>query len=87
MCRSREMQDGVELLQAGDFKAAFEAFMRGAENGSQECVAQIVLCYQNGIGVEKSKQKCEEWQWRLKMLAQGYSGWLTDEYDPVNVGE
>ena len=45
-----------------DENAAFEHFMKAASAGSAEAINAIIMCYENGIHVEKNPSIAEKWR-------------------------
>ena len=43
------------------YKKAYDAYIKGAEEGETECFVSVAYCYQNGHAVKKDLQKAIEY--------------------------
>ncbi len=58
-----------ELYENGDYKSAFDMFLKGAKSGDTSCMLRLALMYSTGEGVEFNYDKAEEWE--LKAINSG----------------
>jgi TPR repeat protein len=74
-----ELEDARDLLEAGRFEEALEAFWPAARSGNAEAEEWIGVIYALGLGVEKDEVRAFEWYLRAAMKghpgAQSGVGW------------
>ena len=74
-----EIEQARDLLEAGEFEAALEAFWPAARSGNAEAEEWIGVIYALGLGVEQDYTRAFEWYLRAAMKghpgAQSGVGW------------
>lgn len=74
-----EIEQARDLLEAGEFAAALEAFWPAARSGNAEAEEWIGVIYALGLGVERDYQRAFDWYLRAAMKghpgAQSGVGW------------
>ncbi|OQX74269.1 MAG: hypothetical protein B6D59_02985 [Campylobacteraceae bacterium 4484_4] len=56
-----DLEKGMEAVEKGDFKTAFEAFKRAAEAGDPIAQQNLGVLYNNGYGVKKDREMASYW--------------------------
>lgn len=78
-----DIEEGRDLMEAGEFEAAFEAFWPAARSGNADAEELIGVMYALGLGVEKDPVRAFEWYLRSAMKghpgAQSGVGWYYEE--------
>lgn len=81
-----EIETGRDLMETGDFTAAFEVFWPAALSGNADAEEFIGVMYAMGLGVEQDERRAFEWYLRSAMKghpgAQSGIGW----YFEVGIG-
>jgi hypothetical protein len=74
-----EMEAARDLLEAGEFTAAYDALWPAARSGNAEAEELIGVIYAMGLGVERDDTRAFEWYLRAAMKghpgAQSGVGW------------
>jgi len=74
-----ELETARDLMEAGEYKAAYEALWPAARSGNAEAEELIGVMYAMGLGVEKDDRRAFEWYLRSAMKghpgAQSGVGW------------
>ena len=74
-----DIEEARDLLEAGRFEEALEAFWPAARSGNAEAEEWIGVIYALGLGVEKDEARAFEWYLRAAMKghpgAQSGVGW------------
>ena len=74
-----ELEQARDLLDSGDYLAAYEALWPAARSGNAEAEELIGVMYAMGLGVEQDDQRAFEWYLRSAMKghagAQSGVGW------------
>ncbi len=74
-----ELEEARDLLEAGEFEAALDAFWPAARSGNAEAEEWIGVIYALGLGVEQDYTRAFEWYLRAAMKghpgAQSGVGW------------
>lgn len=74
-----EMEVARDLMEAGDYTAAYEALWPAARSGNAEAEELIGVLYALGLGVERDDERAFEWYLRASMKghpgAQSGVGW------------
>jgi len=74
-----EMEAGLELMNAGNYAAAFEQLLPAAQAGNADAEELIGVLYASGLGVERDDVRAFEWYLRASMKghpgAQSGVGW------------
>lgn len=70
---------GLELMNAGDYSAAYEHLLPAAQAGDADAEELIGVLYASGLGVERNDVRAFEWYLRASMKghpgAQSGVGW------------
>ncbi|MBM2575970.1 sel1 repeat family protein [Jannaschia sp. Os4] len=78
-----DIEAGRDLMEAGRFEEAFEAFWPAARSGNADAEELIGVMYALGLGVEKDPVRAFEWYLRSAMKghpgAQSGVGWYYEE--------
>jgi len=59
--QSYSMSDGYDFYNKGDYKKAFEIFLKLSENGDPAAMGQLGYMYGNGIGVARNPVNAFNW--------------------------
>lgn len=74
-----EMEEARDLMEAGEYIAAYEALWPAARSGNAEAEELIGVLYALGLGVERDDERAFEWYLRASMKghpgAQSGIGW------------
>jgi len=74
-----EIEEARDLLEAGDFTAAYDALWPAARSGNADAEELIGVMYAMGLGVERDDERAFEWYLRASMKghpgAQSGVGW------------
>ncbi len=74
-----DVEDGRDLMEAGRFEEAMEAFLPAARSGNADAEELIGVMYALGLGVERDDERAFEWYLRSAMKghpgAQSGVGW------------
>lgn len=74
-----DVEDGRDLMEAGRFEEAMEAFLPAARSGNADAEELIGVMYALGLGVERDDERAFEWYLRAAMKghpgAQSGVGW------------
>lgn len=74
-----ELKAGLELMNTGDYAAAFEQLLPAAQAGNADAEELIGVLYASGLGVERDDVRAFEWYLRASMKghpgAQSGVGW------------
>ena len=82
-----EMDEAIDAYNQADFETALRLWRKWAANNDAEAMRMIAECYEDGIGVERDRQKALEWYHKAAELNDAvamyrigaYYHW--DEYD------
>ncbi|MGB0497767.1 MAG: tetratricopeptide repeat protein [Rubricella sp.] len=74
-----EIEGARDLMEAGEFEAAYEALLPAARSGNADAEELIGILYAMGLGVERDDRRAFEWYLRSAMKghpgAQSGVGW------------
>ena len=74
-----ELEEARDLMEAGQYKAAYDALWPAARSGNAEAEELIGVLYALGLGVERDDERAFEWYLRASMKghpgAQSGVGW------------
>ncbi|MEM7320112.1 MAG: tetratricopeptide repeat protein [Pseudomonadota bacterium] len=74
-----EIEEARDMMEAGEFKAAYEALWPAARSGNAEAEELIGVMYAMGLGVERDDERAFEWYLRASLKghpgAQSGIGW------------
>jgi TPR repeat protein len=79
LAATAEIEVARDLMEAGDYKAAYDAFLPAAKSGNADAEELIGVLYALGLGVERDDERAFEWYLRSAMKghpgAQSGVGW------------